>query len=83
LLKKAGMVPGKKTQGQYLHHLPKRILDDSKLSRYHISATMTEEGWPSLSPIRVGSKPRIIIGYSRSIDVTDILPEEYFQGVFS
>jgi hypothetical protein len=41
---------------------------------------LTEEGWPSLS-IVVGSKPRIIIGYSRSIDVTDILPQEYLHSV--
>ena len=80
LLTKAGMVPGKKTRGQYLLHLPKRILDDPELSRYHISATMTEEGWPSLG-LQVDSKPRIIIGYSRSIDVTDILPLEYVQSL--
>jgi len=80
LLMKAGMVPGKKTRGQYLHHLPKRILDDPELTRYHISTTMTEEGWPSLG-LKIGSKPRIMIGYSRSIDVTDILPKEYLHSL--
>jgi len=82
LLTKAGMVPGKKTRGQYFHHLPKRILDDPGLSRYHISATIAEEGWPSLS-LKIGTKPRIIMGYSRSIDVTDILPLEYVQSLES
>jgi len=76
LLTKAGMVPGKKTQGQYYRHLPKQILDYPELNRYHISATIAEEGWPSLI-LKVGSKPRIMMGYSRSIDVTDILPKEY------
>jgi len=80
LLTKAGMVPGKKARGQYFHHLPKRILDNPELSRYHISATIAEEGWPSLS-LKIDTKPRIIMGYSRSIDVTDILPREYVQSL--
>lgn len=80
LMIKAGLVPGKKTRGQYFHHLPKRILDDPDLSRYHMSATLTEEGSPSLR-LTEGSKPYISIGYSRSIDVTDSLPSEYIHNM--
>lgn len=80
LMIKAGLVPGKKTRGQYFHSLPKRILDDPDLSRYHMSATLTEEGSPSLR-LTKGSKPYISIGYSRSIDVTDSLPSEYIHNM--
>jgi len=60
LMIKAGLVPGKKTRGQYFHHLPKRILDDPKLSTYHMSTTLTEEGSPSLR-LTEGSRPSISI----------------------
>lgn len=80
LMIKAGLVPGKKTRGQYFHHLPKRILDDPDLSTYHMSTTLTEEGWPSLS-LSKSNRLSISIGYSRSIDVTDSLPHEYINNL--
>jgi len=82
LMIKAGLVPGKKTRGQYYHHLPKRILDDPDLSRYHMSTTLTEEGSPMLH-LTEGTRPSISIGYSRSIDVTDSLTNEYVNGLES
>lgn len=78
LMIKAGLVPGKKTRGQYLHHLPERILDDPELSKYHMSTTLTEEGWPNLS-ISENNRLSISLGYSRSIDVTDSLPYVYIN----
>lgn len=80
LLIKAGLVPGKKTRGQYFHHLPKQILDNHVLSKYHMSATLTEEGSPSLR-FNVGSRPSISIAYTRSIDVTDTLTSEYIDSL--
>jgi len=80
LLIKAGLIPGKKTRGQYFHHLPNRILDDPDLSRYHMSTTLTEEGFPRLS-ISKSKRLSISIGYTRSIDVTDLLPHEYINNM--
>jgi len=79
-LVKAGLVPGRKASGQYFHHLPDLMLEDHALSKYHLSATFTEEGWPSLV-LEKDKRPRFLIGYSRSIDVTENLPEDFRQSL--
>jgi len=48
-----------------------------ELFRYHIKATLTEEGWPSL---RIShNRVRFIIGWGRSVDITDKLSSEQIE----
>jgi len=76
ILTKAGLVLGAKTTGQYLQPLPAPIREDGALLRYHLSATFTGEGWPSLE-LKEGERPHFLVAYSRSVDITDRLPREY------
>lgn len=79
-LMKVGLVPGAKTTGQYLQPLPGPIREDGALSRYHLSATFTEEGWPSIT-LHEGIRPGFLVAYSRSVDITDTLPAEYVKSM--
>jgi len=79
-LVKAGLILGKKTRNQYLHPLPDSMKDAPTISRYHLSATFTEEGWPSIG-LRKDQRPEFLVAYSRSVDITDRLPQEYKQSM--
>lgn len=77
---KAGLVPGKKALGQYYCPLPDQMRRNPKISKYHLSATFTEEGWTSLS-MEKNKRPRILINYTRNIDVTGIVPRDFIDSM--
>jgi len=77
---KAGLIPGKKALGQYYHSLPDPMITEPKNSKYHLSGTFTEEGWTSLS-IEKNERPRILVNYTRNIDVTGIVPRNLIDSM--
>jgi len=71
-LKVSGLPFGRKTRSN--PSLDPLLERDTELFRYHIQATLTEEGWCSL---RIESRrARFDIAWGRSVDITDKLSKE-------
>jgi len=72
----SGLSYGRKTRTD--PPLDPLIKPNSSLFRYHIQATLTEEGWCSLI-IAKGRRIQFVIAWGRSVDITDKLADEQIE----
>jgi len=76
-LNASGLSSGRKTRTD--PSLDPLIKEGSELFKYHIRATLTEEGWCSLSI--QGRYVRFDIAWGRSVDITDKLSRNQIEGL--